>query len=144
MLLQCVILYISLTVSFTEVLHWEKPDIKTYDDCVTYELLEAEARNTSLHHVREECNKMFITQMQTWKQNLKDQNVINYVNSLLRGIYSKMATNRKRKKRSLFNNVYFLRREIREPPYDKVWGCFLRGVRRLKHLYVSNFVIDYQ
>ncbi|CAG2192665.1 unnamed protein product [Mytilus edulis] len=42
-------------------------------------------------------------------------------------------------KRSVFRFGNVLRREIREPPYDQVWGCYARGVRRLKNSYdVSN------
>lgn len=112
-----------------------KPPIQSYADCITYELLEAQARNMSLMQIRQDCNRLFIEQMETWTRNIKEESVTRYIGSLLRGVHSGIMAYKKRKKRSIFNSGVQYRKEIREPPYDQTWGCFLRGIQRLKRSY---------
>lgn len=115
----------------------EKPLIQSYADCITYELLEAQARNISLMQIQQGCNELFLDQMETWTRNIKEGSVTNYISNLLRGVHSGIMENKRRKRRSIFNGGVQYRKEIREPPYDATWGCFQRGIHRLKHSYVS-------
>ncbi|XP_063438444.1 tyrosinase-like protein 2 [Mytilus trossulus] len=109
--------------------------IRSYADCIIYDLAEAEVRNLSLTKIRQNCNELFIQQTQIWKTNMKDINVANYVSHLLRGVHSGIADYQKRKKRSIFGVGVLTRKEIREPPYDDNWGRYVKAVRRLKHSY---------
>jgi hypothetical protein len=91
----------------------------------------------SLSHTQKVCNNLLKEQTKKLAKNMRDPNVINYVRHLLRGVHAGIRDSKNRKKRSVFGGGVQIRREVREPPYDTNWGCFIKGVRRLKNNYVG-------
>ncbi|XP_063443330.1 putative tyrosinase-like protein tyr-1 [Mytilus trossulus] len=108
-------------------------------ECMEYEFIIADAKNISQIEVQKFCKDLLVNQMESMAVEMKNPNITNYIKHLARGIISEIENANSRQKRSVFRFGNVMRREIREPPYDQVWGCYARGVRRLKNSYdVSN------
>lgn len=135
-LVNCALVSLNQNVLRVEKYH-QLSSLTSYADCVKYELLLAQVRNMSLSHTQKVCNNLFKEQTKKFAKNMRDPNVINYVRHLLRGVHAGIRDSKNRKKRSVFGGGVQIRREVREPPYDTNWGCFIKGVRRLKNNYVG-------
>lgn len=107
-------------------------------ECMEYEFIIADAKNISQIEVQKFCKDLLVTQMESMAVEMKNPNITNYIKHLARGIISEIENVNSRQKRSVFRFGNVMRREIREPPYDQVWGCYARGVRRLKNSYVGK------
>lgn len=112
---------------------------RNFVECFDNDALIAETQNMTLFDVHVMCKELLAVHLKERVVKMKNPNVTNYVNHLLRGLISEVTGDKSsRNKRSIFRAGRVLRREIREPPYDTTWGCYARGVRRLKNDYVST------
>ena len=100
--------------------------------------LNAEIKHITHLEVQVFCKDLLVAQIEERAAEMKNPNITSYIKHLLRVIITEMTGDKSlRNKRSIFGGESVFRREMREPPYDRTWECFARGVRRLKNDYVS-------